>query len=212
MATDPVGRDNRRRRRWDPRPSRWEQPARDTDPRRETRLVPNAADTTRRWMRPPGPRQTVRHRPNSRRPDDASPSHPHSICERSWTRDPSEPPLFSLAAAQRALRSGRRERAPRPTLVPQRASISPTDRMGAHARATTVRRRAFIPAKLQSVLASCAAPTRPAAAVRPSLTRNTPPAVSTLDPTRHRATKALASVASAKSRQPTPLSASSLER
>src|SRR5215469_8530314 len=58
MATDPVGPDNRRRRRWDPRPSKWGQPARGADPRRETRLVPNAADTTRRLMRPPGPRQT----------------------------------------------------------------------------------------------------------------------------------------------------------
>ena len=77
-ASHPIGRDNRRRRRWDPRPSKWEQPARDTDlARRKTDLASNAAGTIHLSMGPPGPLQTVRHRPNSRRPEKSSPSPSH---------------------------------------------------------------------------------------------------------------------------------------
>lgn len=101
-----LRRDNQRRRRWDPRPSRWGLAAQNRDStRHNNRSAPNVAEPIRRSIRAPD--RTPDANPDRRAPD-ARPSH----CRRAGRCPALHPPLWiSISADQRASVSRRLARA-----------------------------------------------------------------------------------------------------
>ena len=193
--------DNQRRRRWDPRPSKWEPAAPDKEPsRQEGRSEPTAADPAPSI----GARERIldaSHRSN-RWALDASLDDYYPILAQHRALDPHYWASPSIPADWNVRVSGRLE-ARRATPILERAFRSPE---GIRTEPITVQQRFLIPhrtnlsgrddhARPYGVRCS-SAPTRGSGAS--SRAAEAPHRPSQLAARRHRATKALASVASAK--------------